>query len=217
MTEENSNKTHPRILISNNGQEQPTETPEGLNPYQPEDLWIDLNKIHAAGAVTRPIRDIAARPPNKHEFVRTSDNEEYWRAVAYIEYERIFYPVLPSMVRHLDPDDISYAYLCLTISKSGEVFFWPVKISRDGRANRWNDSNLEIAKLARTKWVKRRSRLEDGKGSGYYQEEIPIANFGDPKWPDLTLKQLYDIAFKGDRIIDRVDHPVILKLTGQIK
>ena len=121
------------------------------------------------------------------------------------------------MIRHLDEGDYFSAFLCLAISKSGELFFWPLKISNKGRANMWNESALEIAKKATDSWVKIRSRQEDGKGSGFYDPEIPTAQFDDPVWPAKTLKELYDIAFKGDRIIDRMDHLVIQKLFGQIK
>ena len=217
MSEENIT-SRSRIDISNNSEE-PIEkkSSDSLNPYQPEDLWIDLDKVHAAGAVKRRLTTIPIRPPNKHEFFRTRQGEEYWRPVAFIEMERVLYAVRPDMVRHLDEGDIFYALLCLAISKSGELFFWPLKTSNKGRANMWNDSALEIAKMAITKWVKIRSRQEDGKGGGFYQPEIPIADFGEPTWPDLNLKELYDIAFKGDRIIDRFDHLVIQKLTGKVK
>jgi len=201
-----------------NGQE-PTENTSSncLNPYRPEDLWIDPSKIHAAGAVNRPLTTIPIRKPNKHEFFRTHPGEEYWRLVAFVEFERVLYLVHPSMVRHLDEGDIFYAKFCLAISKSRELFFWPIKESAQGRNNMWNDSAFDIAKMAIGKWVKIRSRQEDGKGGGYYEAEIPIIEFGEPVWPDLTQKQLYDIALKGDRIIDRVDHLVIQKLTGQVK
>ena len=217
MNEENVT-SRSRIDTSNNGEE-PIEkkSSDSLNPYRPEDLWIDLDKVHAAGAVNRPITTIPIRKPNKHEFFRTRQGEEYWRPVAFIEMERVLYAVRPDMLCHLDEGDFFYAFLCLAISKSGELFFWPLKTSNKGRANMWNDSALEIAKMAITKWVKIRSRQEDGKGGGFYQAEIPIADFGEPTWPDFNLKELYDIAFKGDRIIDRVDHLVIQKLTGQIK
>ena len=205
------------------GVEKPTshaaeeESSEGLNPYQPEELTIDLNKIYAAGAVKRRISTIPLRTPNKHEFVRTRREDEFWRPAALIEFERSIYLIHPEMTLHLDERDFYYAFLCLTISKSGELFFWPLKISSSGRANMWNDSALEIARKAKDVWLKIRSRHEDGRGSGFYEADVPIAQFDEPIWPNKTLKQLYDIAFKGDRIIDRVDHLVIQKLTGQIK
>lgn len=192
-------------------------SPDFLNPHQPEDLWIDPSKIHGKAALNRPITTIPIRKPNKHEFFRTHPGEEFWHAVAFVEIDRILYPVHPEMVCHLDEDDIFYAILALAISKSGELFFWPLKMSSKGRSNMWNDSALEIAKSAIHKWTKIRSRQEDGRGSGYYAPEIPLADFGDPVWPDLSVKQLYDIAFKGGRIIDRVDHLAIQKLTGQVK
>jgi hypothetical protein len=192
-------------------------SPESLNPYSPEELWIDLNKVHAAGAVKRRLTTIPIRPPNKHEFFRTRRGDEYWKPVALIELERVLYLVHPAMVPHLDPEDFFYAFLCLAISKSGELFFWPLKISNKGRTNMWNESALEIAKKATENWVKKRSRHEDGKGSGYYDAEIPTAQFDDPVWPAKGLKELYDIAFKGDRIVDRMDHLVVQKLFGQIK
>jgi hypothetical protein len=214
MNEENIIQSR---IPSSDGQG-PTEntSSDSLNPYQPEDLWIDPAKIHGAGAVSRPITNVPIRKPNRHEFFRTHPGEEYWRPVAFIELERILYVVHPFMIPHLDEGDIFYAFLCLAISKSGQLFFWPLKISK-GKSNAWNDSSLEIAKMGTGKWVKIRSRLEDGKGGGYYEVDVPLADFGEPTWPDLTLKQLYDIAFKGDRIVDRVDHLVIQKLTGQIK
>jgi hypothetical protein len=36
-------------------------SPESLNPYQPEELWIDLNKVHAARA-SKSSSEIKGRP-----------------------------------------------------------------------------------------------------------------------------------------------------------
>jgi hypothetical protein len=194
------------------------ETPtDGLNPYRPEDLWIDLDKIHSGGAVKRLITTVPIRKPNKHEFFRVRAGQEFWKPVAMIELEREQYLIHPSMVPHMDPDDFYRAYLCSAISKSGILFFWPVKLPKDGRTNAWNESALVVAKQAIDSWAKLRSRQEDGRGGGFYEAEIPLANFGEPLWPELSLHELFSIAFKGDRIIDRVDHMVIQKLTGQIK
>jgi hypothetical protein len=192
-------------------------SPDLLNPYNPEDLWIDPSKIHGAAATKKIFTTIPVRKPNKHEFFRVHPGGEFWRLVALLEWERNLYVVHPTMVPHMDQDDIFYAYLCLAVSTSGQPFFWPVKVSKPDRTNQWNDSALLLAKKAIDVWVKMRSRQEDGRGQGHYDGEEPIGNFGNPVWPELTSKQLYDIAFKDGRIIDRVDHLVIQKLTGQVK
>jgi len=211
---------------SNNGDElrnKPTTegtSPEVLssvppNPYQPSDFWIDPSMIHSAGAVKKIATTIPVRKPNQKEFFRTRPGEEYWKPVALLELDRDLYLILPQVVPHLDTADFHYSYLFQAISKSGVSFFWPVKINNQ-RRNSWNESALTIAQLATTKWVKIRSRQEDGKGSGFYEAEEPIATFPDPTWPPLSQKELIDIAFKGGRIIDRVDHEAIKKLSGEI-
>jgi hypothetical protein len=42
---------------------------------------------------------------------------------------------------------------------------------------------------------------------------LAMENLSEPEFPELTLNQILRIAFK-DRIIDRLDHPVIKKLRG---
>jgi len=216
----NEDITKTRIPASN-GDEPNTSAEaaasDSLTPYQPEDLWINPSVIHGGGAVKKILTTVPIRRPNKHEFFRVRAGEEYWRPVAFLELGRDLFLVHPQVAQHLDPDDFFYAYLCLAISKSGLPFFWPVKVPSAERRNNWNESALAVAKLAVDRWIKLRSRQEDGRGGGFYEGEEPIFNFKDPVWPNLTLKELYDIAFKGGRIIDRMDHEAIQKLTGQVQ
>jgi hypothetical protein len=207
--------------LTNNGEE-PDRLVEAaasdpLNPYQPQDLWIDPSKIHSGAAVKKILTTIPIRKPNKQEFFRVHSGEEYWKPVAILELDRVVHLVHSNIIPYLDLDDFYYAYLCLAISKSGIVFFWAVKVPSNERRNTWTESALAVAKLAIGRWIKLRSRQEDGRGGGFYEAEEPLATFPDPIWPKLTLKEHYDIAFKGGRIIDRVDHEAIRKITGQIK
>ena len=41
------------------------------------------------------------------------------------------------------------------------------------------------------------------------------AQFSEPRWPDMEFKDLLRIAFK-DRLIERVDHPVLRSLRGEV-
>ena len=40
-----------------------------------------------------------------------------------------------------------------------------------------------------------------------------LENLSEPEFPELSLNELLRIAFK-DRIVDKLDHPVIKKLRG---
>jgi hypothetical protein len=74
-----------------------------------------------------------------------------------------------------------------------------------------------VARSALDNWIKLKSCQEEGGGGGgYYEGEIALGNFADPTWPTMTQQELYNIAFKGGRIIDHFDHPALQKLSGAI-
>lgn len=54
-------------------------------------------------------------------------------------------------------------------------------------------------------------------GDGTYGTTVPAVKFADPIWPAHlpTLKSYLDIAFEG-HVIDSKDHPVILRLKGEM-
>ena len=69
MNEENIIQS--RVPVNN--AQVPTEdtSSDSLNPYQPEDLWIDLAKFMLQAPSNSSITTIPIRKPNKHEFFRT--------------------------------------------------------------------------------------------------------------------------------------------------
>ena len=190
---------------------------EAVSPYKPEDMWIDPELIHHGGAVKKLLTTIPLRKPNKHEFFRIHPGPEYWRVMAFLELSRgDTYPIRPDIVPHLDPVDFFYAYLCLAITRQGTLFFWTLKISTEDRRNSWNESALVVAKAAIDNWLKLKSRQEEGAGGGFYEAEIALGNFPEPQWPSMTQAEVYQIAFKGGRIIDNLEHPALQKLSGAI-
>jgi hypothetical protein len=59
------------------------------------------------------------------------------------------------------------------------------------------------------RWV----RVAANMALGAYEVFEASANIPEPAWPDLSFPELLKIAFQ-DRLVDRPDHPVILKLRG---
>ena len=51
--------------------------------------------------------------------------------------------------------------------------------------------------------------------AGGYDISEAAANIGEPEWPELQFDEMIKIAFQG-KLVDRADHPLILKLRGEM-
>jgi hypothetical protein len=90
------------------------------------------------------------------------------------------------------------------------VGIWPAKVpNSDGRQNSWHTTAITVAEEAMKRWV----RVVPNKPAKANDVLVALENLSDPEFPELSLNQLLRIAFK-DRIVDRLDHPVIRKLRG---
>jgi hypothetical protein len=82
--------------------------------------------------------------------------------------------------------------------------------------NSWNISNLEACEKAKSSWVIATSR----KGEGVDGYNITFAKspkaFAEPDWGGQPLNELIGNTFNG-RIIDRDDHPALLRLLGDVQ
>jgi hypothetical protein len=63
---------------------------------------------------------------------------------------------------------------------------------------------------AETQWV----RSVANKAVGGYDMLVAEAALSEPEWPDTSLDELIEIAFRG-RIIQSPDHPVVAQLLGR--
>jgi hypothetical protein len=87
---------------------------------------------------------------------------------------------------------------------------WHVKLpDPDGKHNGWHRSSAEAAELAMHKWV----RITANMSLSAYEVYEAIGDLPEPIWPDLPFEKILEIAFR-DRIIDRLDHPVVQRLRG---
>jgi hypothetical protein len=82
--------------------------------------------------------------------------------------------------------------------------------------NPWNLSNLQACEHAKHLWTMATSR----KGEGIDGYKIEFAKnpkaFADPKWTLQKLGELIGLTFH-ERIIDREDHPALLRLIGDVQ
>jgi hypothetical protein len=68
---------------------------------------------------------------------------------------------------------------------------------------------MEAATQAKDAWL----RVQANMVLQSYDIFLAEAAIQEPQWPDLGFSKILEIAF-GGRVIDRQDHPVLLRLRG---
>ena len=199
-------------MTANDPKPRAVET-EKADPFDPAALRISQDFAAAAG-VKQVLATIPVRKPGKQDFIRTHPSEEYRLTTVVIELkdERSeSYLVTPDLRDELIGEVIPVT-LFLAINRQGVVFFWPCKLpDPSGRVNAWHESALEAAHLARDGWI----RVTADMSLGAYRIFQATGELPDPEWPTESLGELLKIAFKGGKLIDAVDHPVLKRLRGE--
>jgi hypothetical protein len=168
-----------------------------------------------AAGVKKVLTRVPVRKPDRHWFVRTHPDPAYHFTTALVEIKEDrdsdFYLVRPEALSGC-MGELKPIVLHAAISRQGAFFLWPTKLpGRDGRDNLWNASARDAAEQAERCWVSVRSSTDVG---GYEVFEATAA-IPDPEWPTLTMSEIVELAFK-DKILDRPDHPVLLRLQGVV-
>ena len=190
----------------------PPVRPEPPDPFDPESLRLGGDYSEGLG-VRKVISTIPPHKPNKSEWFRVRPGDDWQLQTAVLELEkgveRLTYLVAPSLWADLS-GEITPALLLTCVNRANDLFLWRIKLpGADGRSNTWTDSALQIAKAAETTWC----RMVSDTTNGHYTHYVPTAELPDPKWPELTLDQILQIAFRGRRI-ESLDHPVLRELRG---
>jgi hypothetical protein len=132
-------------------------------------------------------------------------------AVIVLKQDNETYLLTPSIAREV-PGEFVMVMMRTVITRQGTITLWPIRLpDADGRINEWHQSAADAAKYAEEHWV----RVKSNKAiRGYDQIPVPEdVTVPEPTWPDLSFQELLRIAFR-DRLIDRLDHPVIKRLRG---
>ena len=72
------------------------------------------------------------------------------------------------------------------------------------------ENYMEAAKNAELEWTRIQSNMSFGANELYSAEGIT----DEPKWPELSMNEIFEIAFK-QKIIKRPDHFVLKQLLGE--
>lgn len=157
------------------------------------------------------ILTIPVGKPNKQYFFRVHPSLEFHAYILVWEEDRTQYLVHPT-IAGLIPNQVKYMILHVAIYSTGTPFLLPVpQPDSEGRWNNWHQTLSEAVIKSKKKWV----RLEPDRTAQGYNTWEAEANYGEPEWPDLTMQQYLEIAFKNTQIINE-DHPKIKQLFGRV-
>jgi hypothetical protein len=186
-------------------------TAKSTDPFDPSNLRLDQTFTDGT-AVKKLLTTIPVRKPNRQDFVRVHADPLYRlspAAIIELKDDRETYFVSPALAPDLVGELISVT-IYTAINRQGVVHLWPVRLpTPDGKHNAWHQSAQTAADMAVRRWI----RLTANMSLGAYEIFEAQANIPDPVWPELSFPELLKIAFR-DRLIDRPDHPIILKLRG---
>ena len=189
-----------------------TEQQASPDPFNPTNLRLSQSFVETAG-VKKLLTTVPVRKPSPQDFVRVHPDPAYRENFPIIELkdEREEYIVVAELVPALVGEFVTKT-LFTAINRQGTVFFWPVRLpSPDGKNLDWWRSSREAAELAMKSWIRVRANMNLGAYDIFQAESV----ISDPEWPQLGFWELIKIAFR-DHLVDRIDHPVIKRLRGQV-
>ena len=159
--------------------------------------------------VKKQLSTVPVRKPNKTQWVRVHTEKKMdAKLLKYGEKDEDLYFVEPEL--QAEVEQLARAHrLVLAIDWQGDPFLWPIVLPDENRRLNWHLSALEAAGNAELEWT----RMQANMSLGAYEIFAAEQDLGAPEWPELSMNELLEIAFK-NKIIDRPDHLVLLQLRG---
>ncbi len=172
-------------------------------------LRLNQDYTQAAG-VEKLLTTVPVRKPSKTEFIRVHPEMQFLTMLLDLKEDRESYLVSPELLVHLSGIAVRVA-LKPAINRQGVLFLWPLRLpGEDGRSNLWHESAWEAAGLAVNRWVSLRANM----GLNAYDIYRGAETLSEPQWPDKSMEEILDVAFRG-RFIGDPEHPVIKRLQGR--
>ena len=184
-----------------------------------QDIGLDIESLRLTQdfgdlvGVKKKLVTVPVRKPNRQSFVRVHPEESYRLETAILELkeERETYLVDRGLRSELSGEIVATA-LYTAITRQGVVFLWPVRLpDSSGRQLEWHRSAQEAAHEAMTSWL----RVGANMSLGAYEIFLATGKLPEPEWPDLSFKELLEIAFR-EKFIRSLEHPALRSLKGEI-
>ena len=163
----------------------------------------------SVSGVKKKLLTVPVRKPAKTQFFRVHPvNKMDTMLLIYGEGSGEPYLIDPDVMQEVE--NLARPYrLVEAIDRQGNVFFCPLALPDAEKPLNWHFSALEAANNAELEWT----RMQANMALGAYDIFAAEQDLGGPEWPELSMNELLEIAFK-NKIIDRPDHLVLLQLRG---
>jgi hypothetical protein len=219
-----------QVKPSENGEQHPPDTsfepreletqssppPESaFDIFEPQSYKVPQS-LAAAEGVKKHLVELPVRSPHGTWYVRRHPDEAYCRKSWFIilKEEDETYLVAPHLWAGLQGESaFKPLVLYLATTKQGKLFLWAVKVPVDETREpaKWMRAPLEAARLAKDTWT----RISWDERTRQHNVNTNPADHTEPEWPDLPMRDLMELAFKGFTITD-VNHPVLRRLRGEV-
>jgi hypothetical protein len=217
-----------RLLLADgqpyNGQiesAQPTATPPPIeldaaakapNPFSAASLRI--NDYSSALSLQKVITAVPYRKPPQDLFIRVHPSDEYTIKTLVIspesDQDRSQHLINPALWQALATEPlVRPVFYAWAITQNQDTFLWFLNVPKDGRSNNWWTTGLALMARARTEW------LRVFPSNGCYScipASKPVSDVV-PRWPDLTMDQVLDLAFKTK--LNTLGDELLKKLRGE--
>jgi hypothetical protein len=168
----------------------------------------------AETGVVESVSSIAVRKPKRQEWFRAFDGPGWpfpTRILESQEDKDTIYLVANRLWSVLG-DELKEKLLFLCLSRSGEVFLWPIRlVDPFGKPDYWSLTAREAAETAKTRWTRNTSDMNRGR----YRVYTSGVDLAPVQWPSLSPEEIIELAF-GDRMIEDIDHPILRRLRGEL-
>ena len=191
-----------------------TEVAMGLTPAPSpfSSLRLTQNFGETLG-VKKVLTTVPVGRPSKDRFFRTHPSPN-WVFPAWILENKVSgetYLVSAEVASALG-DQVRPEELHAAIDRQNNPLLIPIPLpGPNGVRNSWHESRAQAVERAKSVWL----RISSNKDLGGYDIYEATAKLPEPVWPDTTMDELLEVAFKG-RIITSLDHPIVQERLGRI-